>query len=138
MKRMICKGLAVAVILLFICMGVQPVIASSQDDIKINISAGIYRERWGRFGLGWAFIVRNKGEETIFGQCEINYYTLSWDEIRIETGHFYVEPFIDFGYGQINYIDFPPINYITITVEAGGYNISRSGLEIGPFVLLLD
>jgi hypothetical protein len=137
-QRIICKALAVAVILLFIGFGVQPAIATSQDDIKIYASAGIYRNRWGRFGLGWVLMILNHGNETIFGECEIKYYTLSLDEIRNETGHFSVGPFMGLVYEQINFIDFPPINYINITVEAGGYNISRSGIEIGPFVLLLN
>jgi|GEM_PF-3231507 len=133
------KGMATAVIFLFLGMSVIPSISASSDgDIEITISAGLFRRNWGCFGYGWVIVVYNNGNEPINGSCEIDYYTLSGDDIRREEVNFNLGPLTEFGYEGVNIIDFPPINQLTITVEAGGHKASRFGIEIGPFVFLLN
>jgi hypothetical protein len=132
------KSLVVGVIVLFIGMIVFPsMLASPQDDIKIYIYAGFFRYTRGRFGIGFGFDVKNQGNENISGHFQIDFYKLSGDLINREEGTYNLEPSHGYSYGSIDN-EFPPINYLKITVEAGGYNISRSGVEIGPFVLLLN
>jgi len=105
------------------------------NDIEITISAGVIRNKWGNIGFGWVIKVDNNCNHNITGFCIIDYYTLSGDFIRSEMANFHLGPLFVFGYEGINIIDFPPINRLTITVEADSKTASRSGIEIGPFVI---
>jgi len=132
------KCSAVAVILLFIGVCVVPATATPlDDDVEIEIYAGVYEKTEGRIGLGFVISMCNNLNETINGTIEISSNNLRDQNVRLQQWSFTLSshhPLIKFN--GIDWIHFPyPIITLTITVETVGLIVSRSGMEIGPMVI---
>ena len=107
------------------------------DDIDVRIYAGVYEKTRGRMGLGFAISISNNLNETINGTVTISSDNLRGQNVRLEIWDFNLSahhpPVILNG---IDWIHSPyPIITLTITVEAVSVVVSRSGIEIGPFVI---
>ena len=135
------------IILLFLLSSLIPVVSSNKlnsnivvhvdDGIEIKIYAGVNEKTQGRIGLGFAISICNNLNETINGTIEISSDNLRGQNVRFELWSFNLSayhPAVIF-YG-IDWIHFPfPIITLTITVETVDIIVSRSGIEIGPFVI---
>ncbi len=130
------KELAVGIILLLLGISIPTLSATSNEDVTISISAGILRKRPGTFGLGFIIRVENNGNDTLTGMCYINRTTRSGDMIRSVEFSFRIDPLIDFGTGGVGIFDGHPINLISFTVRIEDTIVTKSGYEIGPFVLI--
>jgi len=141
------KSIAVGIILLFLLSSLIPVVSSNKlnsnrvvhvdDDIEIKIYAGVNGKTKDRMGLGWVISICNNLNETINGTIEISSDNIRGQNVRLELWLFnlsvYHPPVIFY---DIDWIHFPfPINTLTITVETVDIIVSRSGIEIGPFVI---
>jgi len=110
---------------------------SSGEDYEVYIGAGMYREEGdGTFGLGWVMTVNNIGDTNISGVFYMKTMTLSGEVICDEIYPFSLDPLIGVGVGGWT-IELIPINFINLSVEIGNKTYSKSGYEIGPFVLLV-
>ncbi|MFH1101972.1 MAG: hypothetical protein V1726_08075 [Methanobacteriota archaeon] len=130
------KGLAAGIILLFLGISIPSISASSNEDITIYISAGIFRERYGTFGLGYVVRVYNNGDDNITGVCYVNRTTRFGEIIRCEAISFMISNLISFGTVGVTIFDGHPINLISLTVKVEDRIVTKSGYEIGPFVLI--
>jgi hypothetical protein len=145
------KIIVVGIILLFLGSSVPAVakthsslpetiissISTSSEDYQVYIGAGmfsIYGER--KFGFGWHTGVLNTGDTNITGAFIENYTTLSGKVIGNSYNTFSLGPGIGTGEGAANLLDFPPITRITLTVVVENMTYTKTGFEIGPFVLL--
>ena len=115
--------------------------ALSSEDYQVYIGAGtnrMYGER--KFGLGWHMTVQNTGDTNITGAWYENSTTLS-GEVIYPFGNIYSTFSIPAGVGEGTacafLLDFHPITRITLTVVVENMTYSKSGYEIGPFVLLV-
>ena len=143
---MLKKELAVGIILIFILSSLIPVVSSNKlnsnrvvhvDDIDVKIYAGAYGRTQGRMGLGFAISICNNLNETINGIVEISSDNLRGQNVRFESWLFnfsaHHPPVILAG---IDWVHFPfPIMSLIITVKVVDTIVSRSGIEIGPFVI---
>jgi len=111
--------------------------ALSSENYQIYIGAGIIRKYEGKFGLGWHMWVINTGNTTITGATYVKTTTLFGKVIGEAYGPFSVPPGFEIGDLGFMLYDFHPINHIDLTVEVGNMTYSKSGYEIGPFVLLV-
>lgn len=111
---------------------------SSGEDYEVYIGAGIHREEGnGTFGLGWVMTVNNIGDTNISGVFYMKTMTLSGEVICDEIYPFSLAyPLIGVSVGGWT-IELIPINFINLSVEIGNKTYSKSGYEIGPFVLLV-
>ena len=146
MKTSFTKLLTSAIFLLFIGIVYTPSITADNpisvktihvDDIDVKIYAGVNGRTQGRMGLGFAISICNNLNETINGTIEISSDNIRGQNVRLELWLFnlsvYHPPVIFY---DIDWIHFPfPINTLTITVETVDIIVSRSGIEIGPFVI---
>ena len=130
------KELAVGIILLFLGISIPSISASSNEDITIYISAGIFRERCGTFGLGYVVRVYNNGDDNITGIFYVNRTTRFGEIIRCEAVSFMISHIISFRTVDVNIFDGHPINLISLTVKVRDRIVTKSGYEIGPFVLI--
>ncbi len=113
--------------------------ASSAEDYTVYIGAGINRMYGdGKFGFGWHMTVQNTGDTTITGTWLDKTTTLSGKVLGIGNVTFSIEPGIGEGSGCANIVDFHPLTLLTLTVVIGNMTYSKSGYEIGPFVLLVS
>ena len=113
-------------------------ISTSSEDYEVYIGAGIidmYGER--KFGLGYHMSVQNTGDTNITGAFYENFTTLSGEVIGNSYNTFFMEPGIGEGLGSAGLFFFPPIKRITLTVVVENMTYSKTGYEIGPFVLLI-
>lgn len=113
-------------------------ISTSSEDYEVYIGAGIigmYGER--KFGLGYHMSVQNTGDTNITGAFYENFTTLSGEVIGNSYNTFFLEPGIGEGGGSADLFSFPLIKRITITVVVENMTYSKTGYEIGPFVLLV-
>ncbi len=112
---------------------------SSGEDYEVYIGAGWLRDVGnGTFGLGWHMTVNNIGDTNISGFMYCKTTKLNGKLIGDEIYPFflaYSNESITVG-GWI--IDFIPINFIELSVKIGDKTYSRSGYEIGSFVLMVD
>ncbi len=111
--------------------------ALSSENYQIYIGAGIIRKYEGKFGLGWHMWVINTGDTTIRGSMDVKTTTLFGEVIGDGYGPFSVPPGIEIGTGGLMLLDFHPINRIDLTVVVENMTYSKSGYEVGPFVLLV-
>ncbi len=111
--------------------------ALSSENYEIYIGAGVFRRYEGKFGLGWHMTVINTGDTTITGTMHDKTTTLFGEVINSGYGSFSVPAGFEIGTVGLMLLDFHPINHIDLTVEVGNMTYSRSGYEIGPFVLLV-
>ena len=142
----------VAVVLLVLCSSVSAfaktnfsfsktipsISALSSENYQTYIGAGIIRKYEGKFGLGWHMIVINTGDTTITGAMYVKTTTLSGEVICY--GYYdpsSIPPGFEVRTGGVMLLDFHPINRIDLTVVVENMTYSRSGYEIGPFVLLV-
>jgi len=112
-------------------------ITTSSEDYEVYIGAGIigmYGER--KFGLGYHMSVQNTGDTNITGAYYENFTTLSGEVIGNSYNTFFLEPGIGEGTASAGLV-FPPINRVTLTVVVENMTYSKTGYEIGPFVLLI-
>jgi hypothetical protein len=114
-----------------------PISPSSAENYEVYIGAGIIRKYEGKFGLGWHMIVKNTGDTTITGAMYDKTTTLFGEVISYQYGPFSIPPGVEIGSGGCMLLDFHPINHIDLTVVVENMTYSRSGYEIGPFVLLV-
>jgi len=126
-KPLLRKGLAVGIILLFLGISIPSISASSNEDITIYISAGLFRERSSRFGLGYVVRVENNGNDTITGMFYVNRTTRSGEIIRCEEISFMISHIISFGTVGVTIFDGHPINLISLTVKIGDRIVTKSG-----------
>ena len=82
-------------------------------------------------------IVKNTGDTTITGAMYDKTTTLFGEVISNGYGPFSIPLGFEIGTGGLMLLDFHPINHIDLTVEVGNMTYSKSGYEIGPFVLLV-
>jgi len=145
---MLRRYIVTGIVLLFLFSSLIPVVSGNNlnsnrvvhvnDDIDVKIYAGVYRsDIESRMGLGFAISICNNLNETINGTIEISSDNLRGQNVRFELWSFnlsaYLPPVILCG---IDWVHFPfPIITLTITVKAVGIVVSRSGMEIGPFVI---
>ena len=112
-------------------------ISTSSEDYEVYIGAGIigmYGER--KFGLGYHMSVQNTGDTNITGAFYENFTTLSGEVIGNGYTTFFIPPGVGEGPGSVTLLDFHPITLINLTVVVENMTYSKSGYEIGPFVLL--
>jgi hypothetical protein len=106
------------------------------EDYQVYIGAGMLRAQ-GKFGFGWNMTVVNTGDTPINGVFYMTTMTLSREVICDEITPFSITyPIISVGFRGAT-IDLHPINFINLSVEIGNMTYSKSGFEIGPFVLLV-
>ena len=139
------KGLVVTCLLLIIGLIFLPSLSADEsnsgntliyDDIEINIRAGIKGLTNGRYGLGWSVIVENNLNDTFEGTINVTWHTITGKNAFNENGTFKLIPYVEFGIEQVDWIHFPyPFLYIDIIVNVEEINTSKSGIEIGPFVI---
>jgi hypothetical protein len=134
---MVKKWLTVGIIFLLLGMSIPVISASPNEDIKIYISAGVLREKWGRFGLGYCIRVDNKGDQNITGICYVNCTTLSGKIIDCFVAGFNIGHLMGFATKGITIIDCHPLNLIYFTVIVEDLVVTKSGFEIGPFVVIV-
>ena len=114
------------------------ILISSGEDYEVYIGAGMYREYGnGTFGLGWTMTVDNTGDTNISGVFYTKTTKLNGEPLLINMHSFYLYPGWGSGVGGWT-IELIPINFINLSVEIGNKTYSKSGYEIGPFVLLVD
>ena len=140
------KPLAVGIILLFIGIAYAPSITADNskinnmiyvdDDIEIKIFAGVNEKTNGNYGLGWVVSIKYNQSESIIGTCNITLQTLQGEYIGFSNSTLDLIPNGEIKISGIDWIHFPyPIISLTITVKAVDIIVSRSGIEIGPFVI---
>jgi hypothetical protein len=123
----------------------SPISVSSGEEYKVWIRAGMFRYDsyvlgWfheGKFGLGWDMMVYNTGDTIISGVLSCKTTKLNGEPIFDKILPFSVEPDFGKGLGGIT-LELCPINFINLTVQVGDMTYSKSGYEIGPFVVLVD
>lgn len=132
------KWFALLGLLLFLGVAVAPTISAfSNNDYECFITAGIFRERWGRIGFGYSVLVINKGQNTIYGTCFINHTTLSGGKLFFSKGNFTIFSGCDFGVNGFNIYRILNINRIEITLKIEDIIVSKSGYELGPLCILM-
>jgi hypothetical protein len=124
------------IIFLLLSVSIPVTSASSNEDIKVYISAGVLREKWGRVGLGYSITVENKGDDNITGICYVNSTTISGNIIACFVTGFKIGHLMSFGTSGVTILDFHPINLIYFTVIVEDIVVEKSGFEIGPFVFI--
>jgi len=145
------KIIVVGVILLFLSSSV-PALAKTQSSLsktipsisvssaesyKVYIGAGIFRMYWGKFGLGWHMTVVNTGDTNITGVMNCTETTLSGKYITGGGGPFSLMPVQIDGLSVCGFFVLPPIKLINLTIVVENMTYSKTGYEIGPFVLLM-
>lgn len=131
------KSIVIGLMFLYIGMCVSPAFpALSDNDFQVYISAGMLRERWGTFGLGYAIRIENPTYHNISGVHYVNHTTLSGRLFFSEHSTFAIGPGIDIVASGCTLLDFHPINYIHIWVKINESVFTKHGWEIGPFVYL--
>ena len=135
-KNIVNKGLVAGIILLLIGMSIPSTSASSNEDISINISAGMLRKEWGRFGLGYCIVVANHGDEKITGISYVNYSMLSGQHLGSDMVIFTVNPLCEHVI-QTCSSGMLPVKRMFVTVIVEDVVATKSGYEVGPFVFLL-
>jgi len=138
-------GICVYIIWLFVFSSLSNV-ASSQaiqspntfDDVVIDIRAGVHDNTNGDYGLGFLICITNDMDENITGTI-----TLYWNFTSITIGSAKNGTFAlsahhpEIKIAEIDWLHFPfPILklQIIVTVNEILKSVSRSGIEIGPFV----
>jgi hypothetical protein len=111
--------------------------ASTIEDYKVYIGAGILREHEGKVGFGYHMTVENTGDTNITGFTYENCTTLFGKEYS-NGQPFSLQPQTGFSIGSWVILDFKPITRITLTVIVGNVTYSKTGYEIGPLMLLVD
>jgi hypothetical protein len=110
------------------------------QDIEIEIYAGVYDNTNGKFGLGWVVSVINNLNESINGTINASWNTFSSKTVRFENNSFNLSanhPKINYQF--IDYIHLPyPIIKLTVIVQIRDQVYSRYGIEIGPIVIFKD
>jgi hypothetical protein len=113
-------------------------ISTSSEDYEVYIGAGINRMYGeGKFGWGWHMFVENTGDTNITGAWYENTTTLSGEVIGNGYTPFSIPPGVGEGPGSVTLLDFHPITLINLTVVVENMTYSKSGYEIGPFVILI-
>jgi hypothetical protein len=138
---MIKKSLLVlGIALLFISINfTQPTSALLQDNVRIRISAGVVRQNFGRFGLGWILFIKNFGREhSVPAYYEYEYFTESGEILGRVSKNVTVGPLGVQGIGEIKLFFSLEVVYIRIYAEVEGLNASKTGRLFGPFVLILS
>jgi hypothetical protein len=108
------------------------------EDYQVYIGAGINRMYGeGKFGWGWHMTVKNSGNKNITGAWYENITTLSGEVIGNGYSNFSIQPGVGEGIGSVYLLDFHPITRINLRVVVENMTYSKSGYEIGPFVLLV-
>jgi len=130
------KLMVVGIIILLVGMSVPSTAATLNDDVKITISAGFLRQKWGKVGIGLCIEVINKIYNNLSGICIIEYYKISGEFIRKLEVKFELSSNTVFGYSYFNLFDSAKINRLAIKVSVDNTTAIRSGIEIGPFVIL--
>ena len=106
------------------------------DDIDVKIYAGVYSEIEARIGLGWVISIGHNLSGNIHFIINLSWYNLRGQNVRFEMHHFNLSPHPPILFKGVEWIHFPyPIMSLTITVKAVDIIVSRSGIEIGPFVI---
>jgi hypothetical protein len=113
-------------------------IVSLLPDYNVYIGAGFFREHGGKFGLGWHMTVENTGDTNVTGVMYENETTLTGKVISNGSGPFSITPCMSVSTGGCSFLDLHPIELINLTVQIGNMTYSKSGYEIGPFVLLVS
>jgi hypothetical protein len=159
-RKLVVVGIICITVLLVLSSGVSALVqtryslsdakssisVSSGEDYKVWIRAGMFRYDsyvlgWfheGKFGLGWDMMVYNTGDTNISGFFQVKITKLNGEPIGNNTRPFSIEPDGGSGIGGATIFDLHPIICINLTVEIGNTTYSKSGYEIGPFVLLVD
>jgi hypothetical protein len=115
----------------------QPLMsASSAESYKVYLGAGFFRMYWGKFGLGWHMTVVNTGDTNISGVMNCKETTLSGKYVTGGSGSFSLMPGEIEGLSACGFFIFPPIKLINLTVMVQNLTYSKTGYEIGPFVLI--
>jgi hypothetical protein len=134
---MLKKCITLGIILLFLGMSVLSICASSNENIKIYISAGqLFPQRERTFGLGYVIGVKNNNDFNITGICYINHITLTGKIFSCERMPIKIPPFWSI---ELSGIDFDrPLNLLFFTVEVENITVTKSAFEVGPFVLVKE
>jgi hypothetical protein len=118
-------------------LGLENTNISNENDIEVEIYAGIYEKTDGDIGLGWIVAIKNNLNNSIKGNINTTWFRLNNNVLRNENLEFNLSanhPKIKFQY--VDYLHFPsPILKLGISVEINDIFISKSGIEIGPFVI---
>jgi hypothetical protein len=139
----------IAVVLLILgsltnVVGYQTVQSSNQktintyDDVDIDIHAGVYGRTNGNYGLGFVISITNNLDKNITGTITI-YCNFTDDKtVRIQSASFFLSAYLPkIEFVEIDWHHFPyPILKLTVNAKVNetATSISRSGIEIGPFV----
>ncbi len=109
----------------------------SSDDVDIDIHAGVYDKTNGNYGLGYVIITINNLNEIITGYIQIYYNStdnkpVSFTNTSIGLPPLFVCRFVNVDWHHAPY----PILKLTVSVQINETSqfVSRSGIEIGPFV----
>jgi len=140
------KSITGVIILLFILSSIIPVVSSNKlnsnrvvhvdNGIEIKIYAGVNEKTNGNYGLGWVVSIKYNQSESIIGTCNITWRTLQDDYIGFSNNTFDLIPNGEIKISGIDWIHFPYLFlYIDIFVNVEEINTSKSGIEIGPFVI---
>lgn len=113
-------------------------ISTSPEDYNVFIGAGMYHKYGTRmFGVGWHMTVENIGDTNITGFMYVRTSKLSGDTYGYGGGPFHLLPGEDDWFG-LWYFNIHLVSHINLTVIVENTTYSRTGYEIGPFVLLVS
>lgn len=138
----ICLLIITTVYSTFSVEAIQPVM---DNDIDVSIGAGMIRftiagfSHARRIGFGTNIRVINKGTESKDGSWELVYYDFSGEEIINKKGNFTISPddLLPYLQGVIIHTTLSyKISKVSMTVRVGDYTITRTGIRIGPLVIL--
>ena len=139
----------IAVVLLILSLsnnvvGYQTIQSSNQktintyDDVDIDIHAGVFGRTNGNYGLGFVIGITNNLDKNITGTVTTYWNFTDNKTVRIESASFFVNPILSkIEFVDIDWLHFPfPILKLTVTVKVNetAISVSRSGIEIRPFV----
>ena len=114
-------------------------VANTLDDVIIEIRAGAYEHTNGNYGLGFLICITNNLDRNITGSIRTYWNFTDKLTVRFDNGSFNLSPHHpEIQIGNIDYLHFPfPILklQIIVTVNEISKTVSRSGIEVGPFVL---
>ena len=123
------KGLLVVLFIILLSVSLSPVTGSTNTDFGKNGDIELKI----RGGLGYWIIVTNNLDQNISVDFMINGSGILTNRTFNDTGSLSVQPqFVALYKGSI-----PGFMKISVTVEAGGETLTRSGISFARFILFL-
>lgn len=112
--------------------------SNTSDDVDIEIRAGAYEHTNGNYGLGFLICITNNLDQNITGSIRTYWNFTDKLTVRFDNDSFTLSAHHpEIQVANIDYLHFPfPILKLQVIVKVNetATSVSRSGIEIGPFV----